>query len=432
MSCALPQFDCTGDAPIGNVVLPALVLDCSVPAGVGIPGFSLDGYGPIGNVVIPAFLADCSAPMGVKLPVFVVDCSALVGVRMPPFALTEEPLAGTYWSTSTVATVIAVGTAEQSTGGYAEIPRIVAVGTAKQVVGSYSIVVGVVASGMAGPAGVSDAQGPQVSASGVGVQLAVSALSKLRIVATGEGLSVRGDSRSGAPAPLAYGLALAGSASSATAPRILAAAQGYSGAVGTSDIALPLLQYEGTAPQEAVGQSVTVRIPLILAKGTAQQLSVQLGGVSMHTERQALTTYSNYPFNSFALFNGVYLAAGDGGLFALAGATDDGAFIDAAARVGMTDFGTSHLKRVDRLYVGYRTDGDLVLRVFTDEVTVRDYALKSSGAVGLHGNHVRIGKGVQARYWQFEIQNTNGADFELNMIEVKPQVLRRRVGGGDA
>ena len=226
----------------------------------------------------------------------------------------------------------------------------------------------------------------------------------------------------------AYSLSIA----SATAPRILAAAQGYSGGVGASGVTCPLIQSEGAAPQEVLGQSVTVRVSLILARGTAQQVSTPLGGIAMHTERQALTTYSNFPFNSFALFNGVYLAAGDGGLFALAGATDDGAFIDAAARVGITDFGTSHLKRVDRMYVGYRTDGDLVLRVFTDEVTVRDYALKASGASGLHGNHVRIGKGVQARYWQFEIRNTNGSDFELNMIEVKPQVLHRRVGGSDA
>ena len=31
-----------------------------------------------------------------------------------------------------------------------------------------------------------------------------------------------------------------------------------------------------------------------------------------------------------------------------------------------------------------------------------------------------------------EIRNRNGSDFELDMIEMKPTVLKRRVGGGNA
>jgi hypothetical protein len=70
--------------------------------------------------------------------------------------------------------------------------------------------------------------------------------------------------------------------------------------------------------------------------------------------------------------------------------------------------------------------------VFTDEVTQRDYLLTATGKSGLHGNHVRLGKGLVARYWQFEVRNQGGAAFELNAIELKPTQLRRRVGGGDA
>jgi hypothetical protein len=152
----------------------------------------------------------------------------------------------------------------------------------------------------------------------------------------------------------------------------------------------------------------------------------------MHTEKQAFTTYSNYQFNDFAKFNDVFLASGPGGLFILAGDTDDGAIINAAVRVGITDFSTSHLKRISRMYVGYRSSGDMTLVVTTDETASRSYALRSTGATGIHGNHVRIGKGIRARYWQFELDNDNGADFELTMMEVKPDILRRRIGGGDA
>lgn len=253
---------------------------------------------------------------------------------------------------------------------------------------------------------------PMITAVGVAFQGAYSSQSVPRILASGTTAALCG--------------------SSAKVPRILAVAKGYSGVVINSSVSLPLILATSEAFIEAVGTSVSVRIPLILAHSTAQQTVTQLGGIVMHTEKQAFTTYTNYPFNSFARFNGVYLAAGDGGVFALSGATDDGAFIDAAARVGITDFGSSRLKKVDRMYVGYRADGDMVLRVITDEINVRDYALKATGKTGMHGNHVRIGKGIQARYFQFELQNKNGSDFELNVMEVKPTVLRRRVGGGDA
>lgn len=220
--------------------------------------------------------------------------------------------------------------------------------------------------------------------------------------------------------------------SSAELGRIVAAARGHSGAVGSATLTLPFLVASSSGFLPATGTS-TVRIPLILARGAGQAaIGNTFSTVALHTESLALTTYTNYPFNSFAKFNGVWLGASSTGIFALAGATDAGTFIDAAMRTGITDFGSSHIKRVDRCYIGYRTDGNMILRVFTEELTSRDYLLTSTGAAGLHGNHVRIGKGLEARYWQFEIANKDGSDFELDMMEFKPTKLRRRIGGGNA
>lgn len=217
------------------------------------------------------------------------------------------------------------------------------------------------------------------------------------------------------------------------------AMEGHTGTVGEIAITLPTfkLDLEGHGPYAG---ALTLTLPLLMLHatgGTSVATALQPDGavnpaIVMHTESSALTQYTNYPFNSFAMFNGMYLAASAEGLFMIGGATDNGAIINAAARVGMTDFGTSFLKRVDRSYVGYRTDGNLVVRVYTDEVDRRDYLLAATGRMGLHGNHFRIGKGLLARYWQFEVMNQNGADFTLNSIELKPTQLRRRVGGGDA
>ncbi len=214
---------------------------------------------------------------------------------------------------------------------------------------------------------------------------------------------------------------------------IALAVAGGTGTLGVASLALPIqmLRADGYGPQ--IGDA-TLALPVLVLQATGRESSgANFSTIVMHTESNALSTFDNYKFNSFARFNGVYLGANDSGIFALIGATDDGVIIDAAARVGITDFGTSHLKRVDRCYVGYRTDGDMVLRVTTDDSTIRDYVLTTATtAGGIHGNHVRIGKGLAARYWQFEIQNRAGSDFELDIIEIKPTVLHRRIGGKDA
>jgi hypothetical protein len=175
---------------------------------------------------------------------------------------------------------------------------------------------------------------------------------------------------------------------------------------------------------------------------TPQGFSVSMSGsvstgssystVAMHSEWQAVTQYTNYPFNSFARFNNINLGAHSTGLYALTGDTDNGTAIAAAARVGITDMGTSHLKKVEDVYVGYRANGNLMLRVNTNDSHVRDYMIRHNGETGLHVKKVKLGKGVVARYWQLEVQNIDGADFDLNTLEIKPTVLKRRVSGGRA
>lgn len=186
---------------------------------------------------------------------------------------------------------------------------------------------------------------------------------------------------------------------------------GYSPAIGQVARTLQLFQ------RTMNGASVILITPIAL---------------SMNTERQALTSYTNYAFNSFAKFNGVFLGASDAGVFALTGANDDGTVIGAVVRSGVSDFGTSYQKRVSRAYLGYRSDGDMLLRVVTNETSTHDYAVPYRAHTGLHGARVPIGKGLKSRYWQFELQNVAGASFTVDDLEIKPIVLRRRIGGSDA
>lgn len=229
-----------------------------------------------------------------------------------------------------------------------------------------------------------------------------------------------------------------------TLRRISLAMQGATGAIGTLALRLPVVNFTASGFWPAVG-TLKLVLPTVrfTANGGAPQTRTGSGAppaanantIAMHTERLALTQYTNYPFNSFAKFNGTYIGASDDGLFVLTGDTDNGAAIQAVARVGVSDMGTSHLKRVDRLYVGYRCNGQMIVRVITDENEQRDYlvtAPESDELDKLHGGRVRMGRGVQSRYWQFELRNVNGTYFAVDIIELKPTKLRRRFGGRDA
>jgi len=214
-----------------------------------------------------------------------------------------------------------------------------------------------------------------------------------------------------------------------TLRRLILAAEGVTGTIGDVVIEMPVVDLSVDGYQPIVGYA-QLTLPMVQLQATGRGAAQDAAStVVMNTETQALTTYSNFPFNSFARFNGVVLGACDTGLFALTGDTDDGVLIQAAARVGTSDFGTSRYKRIEEVVVGYRANGDLVLRVFTDETTMRDYRLATTGQTGLHGQTAKLGRGIAARYWQFEVRNQGGADFEMNMIELEPIVLPRKFGG---
>lgn len=215
-------------------------------------------------------------------------------------------------------------------------------------------------------------------------------------------------------------------------------ASGSTGIVGSASLILPVLDLQATGYTPIIGRAVlTIPMLRMQATGTTGQTS---GGSTDDVFRSwainlgtsALTEYRNFNFNSLIRFAGTYLGASDEGVFVLEGSDDNGAEIEAWAKTGISDFGSSHIKSIPRAYVGYRADGNLILRVTTDGGQQRDYLIEKSASPGLHGNHARIGKGVKSRYWQYEIRNVNGADFAVNVIEIQPTTLRRRIGGRNA
>lgn len=176
--------------------------------------------------------------------------------------------------------------------------------------------------------------------------------------------------------------------------------------------------------QETIGFAVTVRV------GD----DVYLAWV-VNTETHAATQYENFPFNSFASLDGRYFAAAPDGIYLLGGADDDGEEIRARFRIGLSNLGTGKEKRMPAMYWGYRADGSMVLKVITTDPTGEKcenwYALRPRGAGATREGRVQIGRGLKAVYWDFEVANIAGSDFELDQLELFPMILDRRVRGRD-
>lgn len=156
-------------------------------------------------------------------------------------------------------------------------------------------------------------------------------------------------------------------------------------------------------------------------------------GWVMNTEgRQPLSEYRNFNFNSFAEIDDTYYAAGETGIYRLEGGTDDGDPIDASLKTLMLDFGTSRMKRLRSAYLGYTADGRLMLRVKAvnsgdGELVEYWFEALDLPADAYREQRLPLAMGMRSRYWQFELVNVDGADFEVDEMELHPVVLTRRV-----
>jgi hypothetical protein len=144
-----------------------------------------------------------------------------------------------------------------------------------------------------------------------------------------------------------------------------------------------------------------------------------------------ISEYDNYNYNSMVSFKGRFYGASDDGLFELDGDDDAGTPIQAKLSSLMLDFGSSRQKRVRSAYLGYTATNQLVLRVrsVSQGLLSEDWyeAREVTSAEAPRANIAHVGQGLKSRYWQFELVNVDGGDFEIDQLEMYPIFLGRRV-----
>lgn len=135
----------------------------------------------------------------------------------------------------------------------------------------------------------------------------------------------------------------------------------------------------------------------------------------------ASTQYTNFPFNSYCVFQGQVLAAGASGIMKCGcGAADNGADIDSYFVPVKTKFGSGKRKRPRKAYLSGKFDGQVSLTMTGDDkTTIGPYLLTPKGDEGAQRRRFEdIGRGLEMVYCSVKVSSVDGSRFSVDTLEL--------------
>lgn len=161
-------------------------------------------------------------------------------------------------------------------------------------------------------------------------------------------------------------------------------------------------------------------------------------GMVVNLANLAPTQYLEYNFNSMIKFGDVYLGANEDGIWSLGDndydnyvSSEDKDNISAWVELLTTDFGLPNQKRLRRAYIGYETDGSIILKVKNDDGNERSFTLtKITGSDTQEGAKITIDRDGKGRYWNFRFENVAGSYFAIDSVDLVAFILGRKPSGG--
>lgn len=171
-------------------------------------------------------------------------------------------------------------------------------------------------------------------------------------------------------------------------------------------------------------------LPVPIYSGYSRSIPISrvYKGIVMNLLNQAISTYSNYNFNSIACFNGRYLGATDTGIYPLDGDSDNGTYINSKIKTGSMDFGDTIIKYARDAWITYRTDGHLALVVLVDE-DASTVIEKQTNIVSdeIREERIKLPRGLRGRFYTMELKNLSGAGFDIDSLNLLVESIRRKV-----
>lgn len=158
--------------------------------------------------------------------------------------------------------------------------------------------------------------------------------------------------------------------------------------------------------------------------------TAQFSGYTVNLRNAAVTEYDNFNFNSFALVGGKAYGANEAGIFCLEGEDDAGAPIDAFVRTGILNF--EELVHVTKAWIGLTSDGEMLLKTITMDRGFKKenwYRMARRPQGSPVDSRFNPAKGLTGAYWQWELENVEGAYFEIDTLKVWPISIGRRYSG---
>jgi len=199
--------------------------------------------------------------------------------------------------------------------------------------------------------------------------------------------------------------------------------------VGSIRFSIPITSrlsiYDSLAPSAVLASAIAEGLMFAVNFGIDD---TTYSGWVMNSRNFMVSEFQDYPFDSFAWVGGKPVGINSSGIYVLEGDTDAGAPIAAKLMTGLSNLGTSNLKNVTDIFLGFRGNGDILLKTVTKEEVVRWYKLRADGS-GMHERRVKCGRGVKSTYWAVELENVDGSDFDIDIMELYPIVMSRKLGG---
>lgn len=152
-------------------------------------------------------------------------------------------------------------------------------------------------------------------------------------------------------------------------------------------------------------------------RGLAWVVNTLTGGSSL---------YEGFDFNSFGRVDTTYIGCKSDGIYVLDGDDDNGTPIQASVSFGKTDLGSEHIQRMIKAYVDLASTAPMTLKITANGEEFL-YPARDFDEV-LTTQRFDVGRGLEARYFTFEIFNTDGCDFTMSNAEfLTNDVMHRRI-----
>lgn len=317
------------------------------------------------------------------------------------------------------------GAAYSGIESVASLPAIVAAGTAvtNSIATSSLSLPAVTASGSAfrTESGAADSSAVTIGASAVNGSFSA---------VTGDGITIAGD---GAVILFMYPtIAEAIAAVSAgSAPTIFfeTISESASATTGASAYSLFILAVNSSASANGAGAASAIyalSAESVAALMTGTQFVADFtDGWAYNLNTGAASFYEGMAFNSFALIDGEYYGCNAAGIYRLTGDDDAGADIQATITLGTSRLDSDAIKSVPFAYVGAKSAEPMLL---TCRVEGHEYSYEFSRETAVMAPaKVKTGKGLEGTYWQIEISNQNGANLDLDHLELITAPKSRKV-----